>query len=146
MPCNAVCQEVGNVQHQRWISGNVHYIRLHNRNKAEPTLALKPREDVTRNPKQGYQWPKNMKMKKFTYGRWRSCCMPCASRTCIPEANSFTSTASSLTFFFSRVSCKNIIPSQTSEKSSSFTKCYIQVYLGSTQLRIEVSFFVFLAF
>ena len=25
-------------------------------NKAEPTLALKPR-DVTRSPKQGYQWP-----------------------------------------------------------------------------------------
>ena len=24
-------------------------------NKAEPTLALKPRGDVTRNPKQGYQ-------------------------------------------------------------------------------------------
>ena len=28
-------------------------------NKAEPTLALKPREDVTRNPSQGYQWPQN---------------------------------------------------------------------------------------
>ena len=28
-------------------------------NKAEPTLALKPRGYVTRNPKQGYQWPKN---------------------------------------------------------------------------------------
>ena len=26
-------------------------------NKAEPTLALNPRGDVTRNPKQGYQWP-----------------------------------------------------------------------------------------
>ena len=26
-------------------------------NKAEPTLALKPRGDVTRNLKQGYQWP-----------------------------------------------------------------------------------------
>ena len=26
-------------------------------NKAEPTLALKPRGNVTRNPKQGYQWP-----------------------------------------------------------------------------------------
>ena len=41
-------------------------------NKAEPTLALKPRGDVTRNPKQGYQWPqkkghvsaKNFKKKK----------------------------------------------------------------------------------
>ena len=26
-------------------------------NKAEPTLALKPRGYVTRSPKQGYQWP-----------------------------------------------------------------------------------------
>ena len=26
-------------------------------NKAEPPLALKPRGDVTRSPKQGYQWP-----------------------------------------------------------------------------------------
>ena len=25
-------------------------------NKAEPSLALKPRGDVTRSPKQGYQW------------------------------------------------------------------------------------------
>ena len=28
-------------------------------NKAEPTLALKPRGDVTMSLKQGYQWPKN---------------------------------------------------------------------------------------
>ena len=42
-------------------------------NKAEPTLALKPRGDVTRSLKQGYQWPqkwtyvkqKNLKKKKF---------------------------------------------------------------------------------
>ena len=26
-------------------------------NKAESTLALKPRGDFTRSPKQGYQWP-----------------------------------------------------------------------------------------
>ena len=25
----------------------------------QPTLPLKPRGDVTRNPKQGYQWPQN---------------------------------------------------------------------------------------
>ena len=30
---------------------------LPNANKAEPTLALKPRGDVSRSPKQGYQWP-----------------------------------------------------------------------------------------
>ena len=44
-------------EHQRWISGNVQYICLHNANKAEPTLALKPRGYITRNAKQGYQWP-----------------------------------------------------------------------------------------
>ena len=45
-------------------------------NKAEPTLALKPRGDVTRNPKQGYQWPQNrtcecvrQKKKKKSSGR-----------------------------------------------------------------------------
>ena len=26
-------------------------------NKVEPTLTLKPRGDITRSPKQGYQWP-----------------------------------------------------------------------------------------
>ena len=31
-------------------------------NKAEPTLALKPRGDITRNPKQGYQWPQKKDM------------------------------------------------------------------------------------
>ena len=52
----------------------------HSSNKAEPTLALKPRGDVTRSPKQGYQWPhkwtcvqqKFFKKKKNTqlaYGR-----------------------------------------------------------------------------
>ena len=41
------------VSHQRWISGNVclcqAWIRL-------PTLALKPRGDITRSLNQGYQW------------------------------------------------------------------------------------------
>ena len=32
-------------------------------NKAEPSLVLKPRGDITRNPKQGYRWPQNR-----TYG------------------------------------------------------------------------------
>ena len=30
---------------------------LQSSNKAEPTLALKPRGDITRSSKQGYQWP-----------------------------------------------------------------------------------------
>ena len=33
--------------------GDVHYIHLCNVNKVEPTLALKPGGDVTRNPKTG---------------------------------------------------------------------------------------------
>ena len=32
---------------------------LHNVNKVVPALDLKPLGDVTRNPKQGYQWPQN---------------------------------------------------------------------------------------
>ena len=36
---------------------NVTHTPLPSANKAEPTLALKPRGDVTRSPKQGYQWP-----------------------------------------------------------------------------------------
>ena len=32
---------------------------LNNANKAESTLALKPRGDTTRTPNQGYQWPQN---------------------------------------------------------------------------------------
>ena len=31
-------------------------------NMAGPTLALNPRGDVTRNPKQGYQWPQKKDM------------------------------------------------------------------------------------
>ena len=34
------------------------YIRLRNANKTEPTLSLKPRGDVTRNPKRGTSGPK----------------------------------------------------------------------------------------
>ena len=33
------------------------HLPLQKVNKAEPTLALKPRGDITRNPKQDYQWP-----------------------------------------------------------------------------------------
>ena len=35
------------------------HLFLQKANKAEATLALKPRGDVNRNPKQGYQWPQN---------------------------------------------------------------------------------------
>ena len=48
------------MSHQRWILGYLHYISPRKKvKKTEPTLALKPRVEVTRNPKQGYQWPQN---------------------------------------------------------------------------------------
>ena len=50
---------------------------LQSSNKAEPTVALKPRGDVTRSPKQGYQWPhkwtcvqQNLKKKKKMEAWW----------------------------------------------------------------------------
>ena len=57
------------------------HLPLQKANKAEPTLALKPRGDVTRNPKQGYQWPhkrtcvsaKNFFLKKFMYIKAKMC-------------------------------------------------------------------------
>ena len=55
--CNAGHQEVGMCSTRGGSQGKLHYIHLHKKaNKAEPTLALKPRGDVTRNPKQGYKW------------------------------------------------------------------------------------------
>ena len=36
---------------------HISYMPPQSSNKAEPTLALKPRGDVTISPKQGYQWP-----------------------------------------------------------------------------------------
>ena len=50
--------EVAEVSHQRWISGNVYHICLCKvRIRQNPLWALKPRGDITRSPKQGYQWP-----------------------------------------------------------------------------------------
>ena len=41
-----------------WSSGSVHYLHLCSANKVEPTLVLKPRRNITRNPKQGTSGPK----------------------------------------------------------------------------------------
>ena len=48
------------------------HLPLQKANKAEPTLALNPRGDVTRNPKKGYQWPQKrtcvrQKLKKKSF-------------------------------------------------------------------------------
>ena len=57
---------------------------LQSANKAEPTLALKPRGNVTRSPKQGYQWPQKWtcvqqkfkkKKKKKDGHAWQGACM-----------------------------------------------------------------------
>ena len=44
------------VLHQRWISG-IHGTQATKHASEGSTLALKPRGDVIRSPKQGYQWP-----------------------------------------------------------------------------------------
>ena len=46
-----------NVSLQRWISGKIYHIHLHQGWIRWLTRALKPRGDVTRSPNQGYQWP-----------------------------------------------------------------------------------------
>ena len=54
----AGCQEVGKCSTRGESLGMyITFASAKIANKAEPTLALKPRGDVTRNPKQGYQWP-----------------------------------------------------------------------------------------
>ena len=51
------CQEVGKCSTRGGSRGILLHSPLQKVNKAEPTLALNPRGDITRNPKQGYQWP-----------------------------------------------------------------------------------------
>ena len=57
--CDASHQEVS--RWNTWDGSQGMYITFASTkvNKAEPTLALKPRGDITRNPKQGYHWPQN---------------------------------------------------------------------------------------
>ena len=57
--CHADCQEVSRCHTRGESQGmcNVTHTPPLSLNKAEPTLALKPRGDITRSPKQGYQWP-----------------------------------------------------------------------------------------
>ena len=44
------------VSHQRWIWG-IHCAQVRKHARKGSILALKPSADVTRSPKQGYQWP-----------------------------------------------------------------------------------------
>ena len=59
LSCHAGHQEVGKCCTRGESQGmcNVTHMPLLSSNKAEPTLALKPRGDITRSRKQGYQWP-----------------------------------------------------------------------------------------
>ena len=46
------------VSPQRWISGNIYHICLHKVwIRQNPLWLWNPEEDITRSPKQGYQWP-----------------------------------------------------------------------------------------
>ena len=57
--CHSGCQKVGRCCTRGESQGmcNVTHTPPLSSNKAEPTLALKPRGHVTRSPKQEYQWP-----------------------------------------------------------------------------------------
>ena len=59
LSCHAGRQEVGRCHTRGESQGtcNITCTPPLSLNKAEPTLALKPRGDITRSPKQGYQWP-----------------------------------------------------------------------------------------
>ena len=59
LSCHAGRQEVGRCHTRGESQGmcNITHMPGLSTNKAEPTLALKPRGDITRSPKQGYQWP-----------------------------------------------------------------------------------------
>ena len=94
---HAGCQEVGKCSTRGGSRGM--YITFASAMQIrQPTLALKPRGDVTRNPKQGYQWPqkwtcvrpKTLKKKKKKGGRdpchlinikWLSDRLPFSSRS-----------------------------------------------------------------
>ena len=53
----AICQEVSVCSTRGGSQGMYITFASAKANKAEPTLALKPKGDITRNPKQGYQCP-----------------------------------------------------------------------------------------
>ena len=59
LSCHAGCQEVSRYHPRGESQGtcNITHMPPLSSNKAEPTLALKPRGDITRSPKQGYEWP-----------------------------------------------------------------------------------------
>ena len=59
LSCHAGCLEVSrcHIRGESQEMCNIKHTPPLSSNKAEPTLALKPRGDVTRSPKQGYQWP-----------------------------------------------------------------------------------------
>ena len=59
LSCHVGCQEVSRCCTRGESQGTctITHMPPLSLNKAEPTLALKPRGEVTRSPKQGYQWP-----------------------------------------------------------------------------------------
>ena len=57
--CHAGCEDVGRCSTRGGSQGMYITFASAKANNAKPTLALKPRGDITRNSKQEYQWPKN---------------------------------------------------------------------------------------
>ena len=53
----SACQASRGVAQEVNLRERISRMPLQSSNKAEPTLALKPRGDITRSPKQVYQWP-----------------------------------------------------------------------------------------
>ena len=80
MPAHTYMEEICRglqVSHQRWISRNMLHVRLSKAWINLPTVALEPRGDVTRSPKQGYQWlhkkdscPPKIKKKIIDLTQW----------------------------------------------------------------------------
>ena len=77
--CYAGCQEVGRYHTRGAETSTVHCVQVRKHTGKGSTLALKPRADITRSQKQGYQWPhkknschskKFKKKKNLTF----SCC------------------------------------------------------------------------
>ena len=85
--CDAGCQKVSRCSNRgRSWEIYITFASAKQANKAEPTLVLKPREEVTRNPKQGYQWPRNkthvstQKQQQLTFIYWFT--TQCNTNTC----------------------------------------------------------------
>ena len=76
------------VSHQRWIWG-ICCTQMRKHTSGGSTLALKPRADVTRNPKQEYQWSHKKDLcpsKKFFFKKKLISEISCPLHTCLAQS------------------------------------------------------------